>query len=414
MVDKLKILDLITCSLIFIIALYPIGHFSAQSQSQQSLFGRVTDVNSGLPLANANVFIAYSKMGDATDNEGCFTIQDIPAGTFEIVVSMIGYEIQKRTVILPFQSRERIHFKLYPMAIEFPEIVVSAKNLRKRRRNLDIFTERLIGTTWNAHQTKIVNPEVLIFPPTKWYVLKPRVLRAITTEPLIIENRGLGYQITYALEYFEVIDKLTRFAGIPKFDELEPIFEEEPIDWEKNRRIAYEGSLRHFLKSICETYRRTEGKLDNRAYDIDINDIIGDKARVSYNDSWWLEQQGFYVIGIDNPFWEYTPPKRHLVNTNRFLTKADQPNEMYLKFSDYLEITYSKDFEDRIYLRFIEENRSVKKQTSWIKLESDSVLIDIEGRYFETLKLHSYGYWAWERLADMLPYEYKLNDSEEN
>lgn len=412
MLNNLKTIWIIR-SLICIISLTITGQLSALYRSPQSIFGQVTDAKTNIPLERANIFFARSTMGTTTDKSGYFIIQNVPSGKFEIVVSMIGYEIQKKIVIVPFQSQDSFYFKLVPKAIELPEVIVSVKDLRKRKRNLDIFTEHLIGTTWNGSQTKIVNPEVLIFSNTKWHVLRPRAMRAIATEPLIIENRGLGYKITYVLEYFEITDKHTRFAGIPKFDELEPDFPEELFEWKKNRLKAYEGSLRHFLKVMCETYKRTEGSLDNRVYDIDTKDIIAGKAKVSYKNNWWLEQQGFHVLAIDNPFWEYTPPKRHLVNTNRFLTRADQSNEMYLKFPDYLEITYNKDIEDRIYLRFIEENRPITNQTSWIKLENDSVLIDIEGRYFETFQLHYYGYWAWERLADMLPYEYTINSPTE-
>lgn len=387
--------------LFFIIALNTFEQLSAQYRSQQIIFGQVTDVKTDLPLELANIFIAHSTMGDATDKNGYFFIQDVPSGTFEIVVSMIGYEIQKRKVIVPFQSQERIHFKLNPKVIELPEIVVSAADLKKRKKNLDRFTKHLLSTTWNAYQTKLLNPEVLIFLSTK-----PHLLTAIATEPLLLENQGLGYQITYVLENFEVTSNHTRFSGIPKFDELEPESQEQLFEWKNNRRKAYEGSPRHFLRVICDNYRVTEGNLDDRAYDIDFTDIVDDNAKVTYKDRWWLEQQGFYVLGIDNPFLKYFPPERHLVNTNRFLSRADQPREMYLKFPDYLEISYNKEIEDRKYLLFLGENRPVKKQTSWIRLESDSVLIDTEGRYFETFKIHFYGYWAWERLADMLPYEY--------
>ena len=386
---------------------------SAQNSSQQYILGQVTDTKTGLPLELANVFIAKSTMGSTTDKNGNFYIQDVPSGTFEIVVSMMGYEIIKKKVIVPFQSQERIHFKLIMKPIELPEVAVTARDLRKRQRDLDIFTKNLLSTTWNAYQTRILNPEVLIFSGSKSISFSPRVLKARATEPLLIENRGLGYQITYVLEYFEITGKHTRFAGIPMFDKLEPKFEDEPIDWENNRRIAYEGSLRHFLRAICETYHVTEGNLDDRTYKMNTTDIFDGKVTVDYKDRRRLEQEGFYVLGIDNPFWEFLPPVRNLVNTNQFLIKTDQPSEMYLKFPEYLEITYNKEVEDQNYLRFIEEDRPGKKQTSWLKLESDSVLIDIEGRYFETFKLHYYGYWAWERLADMLPYEYTLDCLEE-
>ena len=98
-----------------------------------------------------------------------------------------------------------------------------------------------------------------------------------------------------------------------------------------------------------------------------------------------------------------------VVNTNYFLGPGVHPTERTLKFPNYLEVTYMDELEDSRYLRFIGKSRFVDAQTSWIKLEADSVFIDSEGRYFDQFKINMFGYWSWERLADMLPYEYVLD-----
>ena len=58
--------------------------------------------------------------------------------------------------------------------------------------------------------------------------------------------------------------------------------------------------------------------------------------------------------------------------------------------------------------KFTEDNDN---KISWIKLEKDSVIIDKLGRYYETFGIKSYGFWATQRLADTLPYEYVYGDS---
>ncbi len=57
-----------------------------------ALTGTVVDAETGAPLDGANVFIAASTMGTATDAAGRFRIDRVPPGAHRLYVSMIGYE----------------------------------------------------------------------------------------------------------------------------------------------------------------------------------------------------------------------------------------------------------------------------------------------------------------------------------
>ena len=84
--------------------------------------------------------------------------------------------------------------------------------------------------------------------------------------------------------------------------------------------------------------------------------------------------------------------------TNNYLSLADIPTEMYLRFPNSLRIRYSDPN--------ISDIKNMPIRQSFISLQKDSVLIDIHGRYYESLMIKTSGYWAKERLADQLPYEY--------
>jgi hypothetical protein len=79
---------------------------------------------------------------------------------------------------------------------------------------------------------------------------------------------------------------------------------------------------------------------------------------------------------------------------------------MYLDFHDYLGVRYIHEREERPFLYYHHLTRDAGVQESWIMLEGREVKIDQQGRYANDLAIAKYGYWAWERLADMLPYEY--------
>ncbi|SVB01178.1 uncharacterized protein METZ01_LOCUS154032, partial [marine metagenome] len=62
------------------------------SFAEVTLEGIVVDYESGIPLRDANVHILGTKLGDATDLSGSFSIDISDPGSYEIVVSVIGFE----------------------------------------------------------------------------------------------------------------------------------------------------------------------------------------------------------------------------------------------------------------------------------------------------------------------------------
>jgi outer membrane receptor protein involved in Fe transport len=61
------------------------------------LAGRVTDAQTGEPLIGVNVIIEGTSLGDATDKDGYFLVNNIPPGEYRISFSFIGY--QKQTIV---------------------------------------------------------------------------------------------------------------------------------------------------------------------------------------------------------------------------------------------------------------------------------------------------------------------------
>ena len=59
--------------------------------------GKIIDINSQLPLVGANIVIKSTSIGTISDDDGYFSIEDIPNGNYSISVSYIGY----KTVYLP-------------------------------------------------------------------------------------------------------------------------------------------------------------------------------------------------------------------------------------------------------------------------------------------------------------------------
>lgn len=384
--------------------MYPIFSFLfllpciAISQTH-SVSGGVVNAETGEPIPNANVFIARSMMGAATNEQGQFLIRNMPEGTFEILASVIGYEIEKQTIRVCTPFEKIIIFKLSPRVIPLQEVTISAEERKQWQEHLNRFTELLLSTTHNASMTRIENPLVLEFSETKSGTFIARA-----EKPLIIRNQSLGYLLTYYLHNFEATHDYVKYAGTPRFEELFPASDAEQAAWDENRRRAYLGSLRHFLTEICRCDSITHGDTSDVEFRFDLSDVVDGKAKIEYKKGAYLKKQGFDVLWMSNP-WR-GPRITQLVNTNKLLSPGPMPSERYLKFKNYLQVMFEKEPEEKNYPYLQSERGEPGYQVSWITLESDSVIIDARGRYFDTFKIKTSGYWAWERLADMLPLEY--------
>ena len=50
------------------------------------------------PLAFASVFLANTTLGVTTTEQGRFSFPSVPAGTYDVVGSYVGYRLAKQTV----------------------------------------------------------------------------------------------------------------------------------------------------------------------------------------------------------------------------------------------------------------------------------------------------------------------------
>ncbi|MGH7726781.1 MAG: TonB-dependent receptor [Candidatus Eiseniibacteriota bacterium] len=91
------------------------------------LVGRVTDAKGG-PLAGVNVAIPAARVGAVTGVDGQYTIVNIPAGTYEVRVNLIGYHAMTfRNVVVSADQTARQDVKLTESAVALEEVTVTAQ-----------------------------------------------------------------------------------------------------------------------------------------------------------------------------------------------------------------------------------------------------------------------------------------------
>ena len=117
----------VTCSLLFLIALFVTPLSAAQSTG--TIQGRVVDASDGSPLPGANVVVKGTSMGTSTNQNGRYRLQNVPSGGQTLVVSYVSY--QEKTADIAVSAGETLNrnFELDSQVLETGEVVVTG--LRK-------------------------------------------------------------------------------------------------------------------------------------------------------------------------------------------------------------------------------------------------------------------------------------------
>ena len=215
--------------------------------SQTRIDGRIVDKSTSEPLVGVNVFFSKTTWGATTDNNGFYTLTNIPAGQYELVVSMIGYEVEREQMIIKSNERFTLNFRLQSRAILMSEINVTAKTDRVWKKSYDRFRRSFLGTSKNGESCLILNEFVLTFDDNGQY------FKAKASQPIRIENPELGYRITYILDDFEIDGTEVRYAGDHYYESMSSKSKRQLKKWENQKLIKYQGYIKD-LSTLFKNY----------------------------------------------------------------------------------------------------------------------------------------------------------------
>lgn len=221
--------------------------FQSEQVREATISGIVTDLADGTPLFGANARISGTSDGAVTDSDGRFQFRTSLTGDQILEISYIGYKTKEIEISLAPRAALDHTIELEREAVEMDDIVITIDN-REWQANFDDFRRAFIGTGTFARNTEIKNRHVIDFE-------RQRDARLVATarEPVIVENRALGFIIEAEISDFEwqTVEDIGYylFRNIT-FREMEPQNETDKLRWKANRESAYNGSFRHFLLSL--------------------------------------------------------------------------------------------------------------------------------------------------------------------
>ncbi len=109
---------LVCCCFVFCVA-------AATAQTAPAtLAGIVVEADTNLPLPGANVVLVGTTRGIATDQDGRFVFAALPAASYTLRVTYLGYATAEETVTLASGATEQRTIVLRPAAVLGEEVLV--------------------------------------------------------------------------------------------------------------------------------------------------------------------------------------------------------------------------------------------------------------------------------------------------
>lgn len=355
--------------LLTIILLF-ISTFSLAQSDQFYVKGKVIDVVNRQPLAGASVFGLNTTIGTITNADGEFSMR-LPNGGYDLIVSYTGYESHSMRISNSNIHIDSLNIELKQVDKTLSEVVVSgstevADGLNKYGQ---FFIKNFIGTTPNAATCKIENPEVLQF----FYSKKRNRLKVKGKEDLVISNHALGYKIRYQLDSFtyEYGSDVSMYSGYPFFEEMEGDSLQKG-KWKENRSMAYNGSRLHFVRSWFDSTLEEEG------YRLEVVDT---------------SKKNLTTTPIEDPY-----------DSTHYAVVED--GDVEINRTGRIRVIYRNEMPDQLFLKEGKLPLHLRAQISLLDI-ADVFTIEQNGYLYEQADLVNTGYWSWEKLAELLPYNYE-------
>jgi hypothetical protein len=246
----------------------------------QVIKGTILDRKTDSIICCASIYINGTFVGTLSDLNGNFELDISKNASMPLTISYIGYY---SVTLTGFSTDKKLVIYLTPKVYEIKEIVISSKSLARRRRaNLNLFKNIFLGTTANAKNCEILNENDITFN----YDSDRDTLKAFASKPILINNKALGYKITYYLDRFEYHkkDRTMLFTGSQIFNEDYATEETHKQLYERRRKNAYLGSRMHFFRALWADDFISEGftiKNPEGQY-LNYKDIVEEKNRIKF------------------------------------------------------------------------------------------------------------------------------------
>ncbi len=350
------------------------GLFNFVFAQTGTITGLVKDAETGESLPFCNVFINNTTISTVTDMGGNFVLSGLEPGSLEVGFSFMGYVAETRKVTLNPGGTVTVNLSMKPFATELNDVEIKASRDKSWERDLKKFENLFIGIDDAASKTQILNPWAIDFPAST----EKGAFLAKADLPIEIENRYLGYKITFNLNEFFDSPTNYRIVGAARFEEMAAASDLEKSTWEKNRADVYRKSPMNMFRSILNGSQEREGFY-----------LYGDKAGGSASRNM---RSDIFANELGNSVVVY--------KADPLVTPTSPPGQYFINLKGRIEIHYQKGFAQA------NTYKDAPYPISWLEVNGGKVKVRENGMVMNPQDLVFSGDMDRKRISNLLPLDY--------
>lgn len=125
--------------------------FTSKASAQASIEGFIRDSQTGESLLGATIVLMGTSKGATSNVEGGYAIRNVPAGSYTIRITFIGYVEAKRNITVNEGAAIEQNFSLDPVTVEGQEVVVTGQALgQKQAINQQLAANNILNAVSSA------------------------------------------------------------------------------------------------------------------------------------------------------------------------------------------------------------------------------------------------------------------------
>lgn len=392
--------------------------------AQTKIKGTVYDDSTHKPVEGASVFLSNTSFGTVTDNKGNFKLDVSKPGMFTLVVASVGYTTYSKMISI---NNTTYTISLKPKVNQLIDVVVTGYKKESTEDNWlkygNFFLDNFIGTSKEARQCILKNKSVIKLN----FSQKKNQLTAFATQPLIIENKALGYIIKYQLENFtyQYDSNYLSFNGYALFSKMDGNVRKQ-FYWQQQRKEMYQLSIMRFVRALYADkliennyaiYRLNTNVPNSEKKDLQVKEALYDSmhsdniSKHAYEKSLSTDAFAYYKKVMAEP--DTIDVIGNNLLTADSIVSIENDSLKALIFTEHIFVNYTT---QKIPLRYKWINRKAKDSASSVLslVNKKPAIISADGSYYNVQDLLYEGFWGWwQRLSTMLPYDYEPSDKQD-
>lgn len=374
------------------------------SLAAQMVTGKTVN-DAGHTVADVQIYLDGTKTGTVSAADGSFTLDIAGRNSGNLVFSKENYE----TFIIAVSGIPDKNLKVVLLkSNDIEEIRIIPYTEEAYRNYIDYFLDQFIGS--DQEHVRIKNQRTLKFA----YDKTNKTLKVKAPQTLIIENKNLGYEITYNIVDFlaDFNTKTLRNTGTSFFRETR-----NTDKVRLNRMNAYDGSLLHFFRSVYHNTVASEGFIVNQVIKVpnpkyptgqELEQLKAFAEIASKNGTFNLPAD---ILDISERKRTQQPFARAIVKTR--IPDTDYVNrtgsEILFSFKDILQVNYPK-YEYELKGRAFLKSKTAIIISSFLHPDGETFEVSKDGNISTPDLLITEGDFTKNKLENMLPLDYQPGD----